>query len=187
LFSPDGSTLASASWDRTIKLWDATAWRGLARKTAKAGGLVGHWKLDEEDGSAAIDSSGKGNSGTYVNAPERSADVPSLKFANPGCRTFVQGKSQYVEVPDSPSLRLTGSLTLAAWVRPTRDTTEFSQGIIDDKFVWTGTEASGGYFLRLSTNRTLLFSVIPHKGGPKGTFSPEPIPTGSWTHVAGGL
>jgi WD40 repeat protein len=186
-FSPDGKTLATGGGG-TIRFWSLTTAPAPLPAPPPAPerdpSLVGYWKLDEKEGTTAIDSSGQGNAGTYVNAPEFSADVPTVRFSNPGCRIFVQGKGQSVEVPDSESLRLTGSLTLAAWVRPAAEVTESHHGIIDDKFEWSGDEARGGYFLRLSARRNLLFHLIPASGGGKGCWSP-PIPPGTWTHVAG--
>ena len=39
-------------------------------------GLVGYWRFDDGTGETAIDSSGKGETGTLVNTPTWSTDVP---------------------------------------------------------------------------------------------------------------
>ncbi|HUV70899.1 MAG TPA: hypothetical protein VMW15_14650, partial [Terracidiphilus sp.] len=77
-------------------------------------GLVGWWKLD--DGSSgttpttAADSSGNGNNGANQNNPVWTS---SGKIGD--ALTF-SGSSQYVSVPDSSSLDISGSWTESAWV-----------------------------------------------------------------------
>jgi hypothetical protein len=95
---------------------------------------------------------------------------------------FDSDRDQSVKVPHSPSLSLTGSLSLAAWVLPTRRLAH-QQGIIE-KFTWLGVQARGGYILRLNTPGCLSFSVIPAEGGQPIT-STRPVPLDTWSHVAG--
>jgi hypothetical protein len=146
--------------------------------------LVGYWKFDDDAGARALDSSGYGNAGLYVHAPEPSADVPPVKFPDPRARAFLQGRGQHVEVADSPSLRLTGSVTVAAWVKPAVERCEDNQGIAE-RFTWTGTEASGGFTFRLSRERNVMFSVNPASGGGKGCWCQQKAAVGVWSHVAG--
>ena len=74
--------------------------------------LVGHWKLDEP-GAAALDASGKDNSGVLVSEPSR---VPG-KF---GGAVAFDGKERYVGIPNSEILDNVqeGSYTLACWFKP---------------------------------------------------------------------
>lgn len=148
-------------------------------------GLVGYWKFDEESGSVAYDSSGQSLHGTYSNAPEPSRVVPDVRFNNPRSRSFAHEWGQHVEIQDAPALRLTGSFSLAAWVRPTAATEV--QPCIIEKFEWDGLAARGGYSLRLYSGRQAALGVHPASGpgGSVATDNEERVPLGRWTHVAG--
>jgi len=82
--------------------------------------LVLHLPFDENTGSDARDWSGWGSDGTLHNFDfnQNSGWVHdevhgwSLKF---------DGVDDYVEVPDSPTLRITGGITIEAWVRVSRE------------------------------------------------------------------
>jgi hypothetical protein len=73
-------------------------------------GLVGWWKLDETAGSIASDASGNGHDGALKGSP-------SWVAAKTGNGIRLDGTTQYVDIPDSPTLRLEGSWTIATWVQ----------------------------------------------------------------------
>ena len=78
--------------------------------------LVGHWSFDERGGTNILDSSGLANHGTIIN-------VQTNTWTNGmhGSALYFDGvvgiDSTYVSVPDSPSLRIAGDISFAAWVR----------------------------------------------------------------------
>ena len=72
-------------------------------------GLVGWWKLDDGSGTSAADSSGSGNTGTLVNTPAWTTGM------NGGALSF-NGSNQYINIPDSPSLEISGAWTISTWV-----------------------------------------------------------------------
>jgi outer membrane protein assembly factor BamB len=79
---------------------------------------VGWWKLDEKSGTAASDSSGRGNHGKLINGPtwvEGRIGV-ALHFAN------TDDTKIYVDIPNSPTLENVqeGDYTIAAWLWPNR-------------------------------------------------------------------
>ncbi len=87
-------------------------------------GLVLYWKLDEAGGATALDASGNGFDGTYLEAPSRpspSAPVdPALRFANPRSRAFSGAEQQGIVLASMPApLRPTEELTLSVWYRST--------------------------------------------------------------------
>lgn len=75
-------------------------------------GLSGYWKEDEASNANAIDSSGNGTTLTDTNTVARAGG----QFANGA--DFESTNSEYQFAADNASLSITGSLTLAAWIKP---------------------------------------------------------------------
>ena len=78
-------------------------------------GLVGYWSFNEGSGSTAADGSGNGHTGSLQYSPTW-ATTGSCRVG--GCLSF-DGTDDYVRVADSAPLRITGNLTLSAWIKPT--------------------------------------------------------------------
>lgn len=80
-------------------------------------GLVGHWKLDENSGSTALDSSGLGNDGAYAGgvAPGGNGPYPG---AGANAAEFDGNSGDEIDLPD---LRFDFShgITIALWAKPT--------------------------------------------------------------------
>jgi hypothetical protein len=144
--------------------------------------LVGHWELDETTGTVAADSSGNGNNGTLMNGPTPSTDIPAaISGFSDRSLSFTAAADTSVTVPDSPSLGITGSITLSAWIKPTVDAT-IQQGIVEK---WTAATGQSGYFLRLSSGECLTFCLLQAPGTVEITTTPRAIALNVWTHVAG--
>jgi hypothetical protein len=79
--------------------------------TARDAGLVGAYGFDAGSGTVATDASGKGNAGVITGASWTTAG----RFGG-GLRFDHEG--EVVRVPASPSLDLSGPMTLSAWIRP---------------------------------------------------------------------
>jgi Concanavalin A-like lectin/glucanases superfamily len=75
-------------------------------------GLVAAYAFDADSGSAAIDSSGRGNTGEVLGA----SWTAHGRF---GGAVRFGGDHQVVRVPGSSSLDLSAAMTVSAWVRPT--------------------------------------------------------------------
>jgi hypothetical protein len=154
----------------------------------KVPNLVGYWPLDSASGGTVSDLSGTSpaNNGTLMGAAAidttNKAAVPS---GNPASLA-VSASGDIVSVPDSPSLSVTGSLTVAAWIRPTAAPVSSGpqHGIIE-KWDWNGSTAINGYYLRLSPLNELTFTIASGSSNVGiGTY-PRQVPASVWTHVAG--
>jgi hypothetical protein len=144
--------------------------------------LVGHWTFD----GTLNDSTLNGNNGTFSGSPlpSFSNDVPSSIGA--GQSVLFGGGSGHVLVPDNASLDITGSMTIAAWVKP------------NGNVAWDGIVAkspsdgslsnhAGNYELRLE-NGTRRPTFHHQRGGLNDTIA-YPNATGTvannaWQHVA---
>jgi RNA polymerase sigma factor (sigma-70 family) len=80
---------------------------------AKSSDLVAHWKLDDKEGAAVADASGRGHAGKVVGEVGRS-DGKS------GGALMFDGKGGHVELPNSKDLDgvQEGSYSLSAWFKP---------------------------------------------------------------------
>ena len=81
-------------------------------------GLVGYWSFDDQDlaGVTAYDRSGNANNGTLTNGPERTIGKigQGLRF---------DGLNNRVSSPSAPSLMLSSSITVSAWVKSVNEGT----------------------------------------------------------------
>ena len=71
--------------------------------------IAGAWLFDEGSGNTVKDISENGNDGEFVGDPQwvKGKFGEALEF---------NGTTDYVAVPDSPSLRITDAITIVAWV-----------------------------------------------------------------------
>jgi hypothetical protein len=146
--------------------------------------LVGYWCVDglvPDTATTAQDSSGNGNTGTYMSGATTMAAAPSVPTGNLQSFLLNQASRQYISVPSSPSLAITGSMTVAAWIRPTIDST-LQEGIVEK---WDDPSATNGYMFRLDANENLCFSVCDATGAHGVSTAPRPVTLNVWTHVAG--
>jgi len=75
--------------------------------------LVGNYLIYLGGGDSARDYSGRGNHGSFVGSPEWLDGFFGWSLDFPG--------TDGVEIPDDPSLRITGDLTIHSWVKKTAD------------------------------------------------------------------
>jgi len=146
--------------------------------------LVGYWCVDgpvPDTSTQAKDSSGNGNHGTYTSGATTMAAAPAVPAGNLRSFALTQASRQYISVPDSPSLSITGSMTVAAWIRPTIDST-LQEGIVEK---WDEPGATGGYMFRLDAGENLSFAICSGTGANGVSTAPRAIPLNVWTHVAG--
>ncbi|ODS41261.1 hypothetical protein BEH94_04350 [Candidatus Altiarchaeales archaeon WOR_SM1_SCG] len=128
-------------------------------------GLVSYWKADG-DASDAYD----GNDGTLMNG------VTATASGKVGQAFSFDGVNDIIAVSDSPSLQITGDITIEAWVKP--DNTQ-GGGFIP--VVSKGTPgSSNGYHLFVHSDNTIYASIGLNN---RWIYYNTPIPIGVWTHV----
>jgi hypothetical protein len=119
--APNINGLAAGTYNATVTVTATTAGATGSPKTIAvtltvappgSSGLVGAWGFDETTGGSAVDASGNGNTGTITGAARSTAG----KYG--GALSF-NGTSDWVTIPDAPSLDLTSAMTIEAWIRPT--------------------------------------------------------------------
>jgi len=93
------------------------------------------------------------------------------------CSLAVNGSADYVSVPNSASLNITGSLTLEAWIKPS---SSMSSAQIMSRY-----NASGGGY-QLGVNNGKLRMDILHTGTAYNSiFGNTTLTLNAWHHVAG--
>ena len=135
---------------------------------------VGIWTFDKGDGEDAEDYSQYGNNGQLIGKPKWTEG----KFEQ---ALSLNGIDQWVQVPDSESLRVTDAVTVMAWIKPQRYTFPGHD--------WQGVLAKANnprsYSLYTHTSERFLLAI--HSAGQhcvgwsNGNGSP---PLKEWSHVA---
>jgi len=130
-------------------------------------GLVGHWAMEEDNAVTPLTDSASTNNGAVT------AGSLVSQIGKRGYALFFDGANDIVVVADDASLNMTTAITLAAWIKPSQQTT---QRIIIKLLGTDGYElflASGGMVSFRINNTTRLNSTTSY-----------PIDGNTWMHVA---
>jgi len=140
-----------------------------------APGPIGHWKLDENTGSTANDSSGNSLTGTLANSPTwtKGQFGGSLLFNGAG------SNNQEINIPDNDTLDLTGNITAEAWVK----WSSFKNyGVILEKGN-SGSAATFNYAIWSYDNQLTAF-IANGTGSNSVSYASSNISLNVWHHIA---
>lgn len=141
---------------------------------------VAYWRFERGTGTTITDSSGNGNTGRLLNGPLFSTNVPTNPIPQTGVANkfslLFDGNNDAGVIPDSPSLRPSGAITVEAWIRPTS-----GARIIVGKQIGSGCCANS-YQLELSDFRFILSDAFGNEYPIGPGFEPSP---NTWHHIAG--
>lgn len=123
----------------------------------------------------------RGVNAAAASAYSNEAGATTQNKPAPGAAYFLSlnGANGYVVVPNSPSLNISGPITVEAWINTNATTL---QSIVE-RYNLLGTD-DGGYALRLDQGR-LRFGIVRNAGTYDFVDGGTPVGTGVWHHVAG--
>ena len=156
--------------------WAAMGPVGDAALGVSTAGLVGHWTLDETSGTTVADSAGS-NDGSLQNGLDPSSN--SEAGINGTALTF-DGTDDFISLGDPASLKLTGAMTVSAWVNiPTG-------GSIEELVNRDKNSTDRGYRLVKEAADTVCFGVAIDATANANTCAPDAsFPLGEWVLVTG--
>lgn len=141
-------------------------------------GLVGHWGFDNDSGNIATDSSGQNNHGMIIGAT-----LTEDRFGNSNKAYFFDGTSDYIDVPDAPSLNPTDAFTVAAWIKVNSFSSSCAPVIT--KSVWDSAYSTAGYALEFNWFNDGIQFYVDETGLECVATDIVPITLNTWTHVVG--
>jgi hypothetical protein len=134
--------------------------------------LKGEWLLTETSGTTANDSTSS-NNGTYTNGPTLAASA-AVPGSGAVAATF-DGSNDYVAIPNQSAFNITGTITVAAWIKVSSFTS-----------AWQAIVTKGDSAWRLSRNNatnTIHFDCTGLSTDQvNGAIS---VNDGGWHHVVG--
>jgi hypothetical protein len=115
----------------------------------------------------ADDASGHGNDGVV-----HGATLSEDRFEGSNRAYYFDGTDDYIRIADSPSLNITGNLTISAWILTKSTITTVFGNMLE-------ISPHSGFSLKIENGgKVRLFS------GDKSLFGNAPVNTGDWTHIA---
>jgi hypothetical protein len=138
-------------------------------------GLIGYWPLDNLE---ANDASGNGRDGVINGFVEAEED----RFGNAeGAMLFSGFSGDHVDLGDDEAFRLTGAMSVAAWV--VLDSSNANNGRIIAK---SGGGGSRAWSLNIeSGNSDPTFQIAIDGGNNLSVSDPDPLPLDEWAHMVG--
>jgi Concanavalin A-like lectin/glucanases superfamily/VanZ like family len=151
------------------RAWLATNARG----RSSPGSLEGEWTFEGRDGNTLLDVSGNNLVGSIMNGATR---VPGLV----GQSLKLDGRNQYVDMGNPLALRLTGSMTITAWINS-------SSFPLDDAAI-VSSFAGLGYQLDTTVDqgsRTIGFKLADSYRRLVARYGKTRLEVNRWYHIAG--
>ncbi|MGW5238720.1 PQQ-dependent sugar dehydrogenase [Monashia sp. NPDC004114] len=145
----------------------------VSNTTPQPGAVLAGYAFDEGSGTLAADASGRGLTGTLTGGATWGAG----KY---GSALLLNGQNQYVALGNPPALRLTGSMTVSAWINS-------SSFPADDAAV---VSRRGSIGMQLDTTidrgpRTIGFKLTNAAGNDMFRYGATAMLAGTWYHIAG--
>jgi hypothetical protein len=171
-----GTVTPSDVEDEIASFINAPPWLPVSERGATIPGkLEAHWTLDSLVNGATSDSSENGLTGVVIGrAPFVEAMV--------GRGVNLNGVSQAIDVGDPVALRLVGSMTISAWIRP-RDYLD------NDNAVVSNLNAVGrGFQLDVTTDEgapAIGFKLTDESGRRMARYGRTRLRRNQWYHIAG--
>ncbi|PIZ14489.1 hypothetical protein COY52_12445, partial [Candidatus Desantisbacteria bacterium CG_4_10_14_0_8_um_filter_48_22] len=135
-------------------------------------GVVALWHMDEVSGSSVADASSEANNGIATGTSITAGiSVRARQFST---------LSDYVVVPNDPSLQSSGSMTIEAWIYPTSFTS--SEAKIVDKGDDSLSSNNEYQFFLESSGR--VYFIMHHGSSFNQCFSTAAVSLNQWNHVA---
>ncbi len=146
---------------------------------APAQNLAAYWKMDEETGTWANDSTRNGNDGRLQNGTAEICEgglCPQWVDGKFGNAIDLDGYNDYVEVPHDASLDVTEKITMVMWVkgRPSGDWPRLLEKGENDAYELFGGNNVGSEFR----------PWVRINGGSLHRGDVGPLSTNKWVHVA---
>jgi Concanavalin A-like lectin/glucanases superfamily/VanZ like family len=167
------ATTADDIEDAITLMLKVPPWREASARGGADGRLEARWTFDTIRDQMALDESGNGLNGLLVNRP-------GLVTGVEGRAISLNGVNQWLDVGDPVALRLTGSLSISAWINA-------SSFPVDDAAIasdYTGL----GYQLDTTSDqgpRTIGFKLADASGRLMARYGRTPLELNQWYHVAG--
>lgn len=166
-----------------IRIYDYARTQAQIAWDYNRGAPVGHWKMDECQGSSAFDAAGNGNKGTITIGATGSqtslgtCSTSSTAWGNGATGKFnsslnFDGTDDYASVADSPSLDM-GTMTISAWIKTSKSTEQYIAERNNVTF----------YFATGITSGKLCYYIA--SVAATWTCSSRSVTDGSWHHVVG--
>lgn len=138
---------------------------------------MGSWGFDN---SAIADGSGLGNNGTFENGATIACGANDTVLKQ-GCSLSLDGVDDYVSISDSPSLNISGPLTIDVWIK--LDTVGVWRYIlIKDSETFLGKFHT--YQLAVKSDNKILFALGDGVNPYWGLTSASTIEANVWHHIA---
>jgi len=135
--------------------------------------LIAQWSLNDGSGNTASDISGNSHDGTLQGNA-------SWVASGLGGAVSFDGTDSYISVPDHPSLRITGDLSIAFWLKKNAEAADWV------RLVGKGTQdyRTYGVWAEYSGQRILFQQYDADYRYQLQLYSQAELDVGTWYHVA---
>lgn len=142
--------------------------------SSSAPALLAYWKLNENTGTIASDSSGNSNTGNLINNPiwVQGKSGSALQF---------NGINKYVDARNPANLQLTGALTLEGWIK-LNDTA--ANAALFGRGHGLGSDGNYGYFLTYYAPTKSLYFDTYSATARDALYLSNAITDNNWHHIA---